>query len=122
MNPLYAQLNGKTLLAFSATPDDALTKLVQRFGACLAWAATMLNAAAIVAQKVPDGAILDVEADPDSLFDIAEMLGMRDIPFVFAVHAASNNLPRDFIGYTFPSNSTELGAIVNHLFGIPTVH
>jgi hypothetical protein len=121
MDTLHAQLGNKTLVAFSALPTDALTKLVGMFGATLVWPATMQEALATISQRSVDGAILDVEADPDSLFEITEFLQARAIPFVFAIHMPTIR-PPDFKGYAFPLDTEELRIIADHLFGVQIYH
>lgn len=122
MDHLHAQLDDKTLLAFSSRPDEGLTTLVQAFGGSLIWSATIGDALAALTGHVIHGAILDGEAGAETLFDIAEALEARQIPFVFAIHVTPAGPSPNFRGYTFPLDGEELRAIIDHLFGVPVVH
>lgn len=66
---------------------------------------------------VIDGAILDVNLMGEMVYPVADALGDRDVPFVFATGYGAKQLPVRFSQITCVDKAVEVGAIAAALFG-----
>ena len=107
-------LNGLSILVvedetiISFLIEDMLTDL----GCTEVWhAGGLVSALALLGERTPDAAVLDVNLAGEPVYPIAERLASSDIPFVFATGYGREGIPRDWTAYPVIQKPFNLAAL-----------
>lgn len=121
MTDLRTLLDGKTVLIFAARDARIVMMLFQEYGATPVVAADHDQAILTLRQRKIDGALINVSVEPTELFDVAEELEARDVPYVFAVDPGEET-SANFKGFVFPVRLPELRIVAHRLFSPAMLH
>lgn len=70
----------------------------------------------LVDQVRIDAAILDINLDSEKVYPLADLLGDRGIPFVFAARYQTHSMPGRYRGFTLCEKPAELAVVAVALF------
>jgi CheY-like chemotaxis protein len=120
------RLEGKRLLVVEDEPLIAaeLVKGLTQCGAAIAAVAGTVDLAFRAAEREPDldGAVLDVNLWGEPVFPVAELLGRKQIPYVFVTGYPAASLPPSYASQQVCSKPVDMTHLVGLLAVLMPMH